>query len=125
MKERDVVLASLPQATGQVKNRPAIVLRAMPPYGDLLVCGVSTQSRKAVAGFDDAIGPGDPDFRASGLKAPSIIRLGFLAVLPASGLLGAIGSISEDRHGRLLERLSDHIRRGREPGDSAPGQSQA
>lgn len=77
MKERDVVLASLPQATGQAKNRSAIVLRAMPPYGDLLVCGVSTQLRQAVAGFDDAIGPGDPDFRASGLKAPSIIRLGF------------------------------------------------
>ena len=81
-----MVLASLPQATGQVKNRPAIVLRAMPPYGDLLVCGVSTQLRQAVAGFDDAIGPGDPDFRASGLKAPSIIRLGFLAVLPTSGI---------------------------------------
>ena len=86
-----MVLASLPQATGQVKNRPAIVLRAMPPYGDLLVCGVSTQLRQAVAGFDDAIGPGDPDFRASGLKAPSIIR----------------------------QRLSDYIRRGREATTSA------
>ena len=114
MNERDVVLASLPQASGQVKNRPAIILRAMPPYGDLLVCGVSTQLRQAVAGFDDTIGPEDEDFRTSGLKAPSIIRLGFLAVLPASGLLGAIGSISEDRLARRLERLSDHIRRGRD-----------
>ena len=56
----------------------------MPPYGDLLVCGVSTQLRQRVAGFDDQIGPGDPDFRASGLKAPSLIRLGFLAVLPVA-----------------------------------------
>ncbi len=113
MKERDVVLAPLPQATGQVKNRPTIVLRAMPPYGDFLVCGVSTQLRQEVAGFDDPIGPGDPDFLVSGLKAPSLIRLGFLAVLPESGLLGAIGSISEDRHERLLERLSNHLRPAR------------
>lgn len=55
-------------------------------------------------------GPGDADFAASGLKSPSLIRLGFLAVLPASGLLGAIGSIDEVRHVRLLERLSNHLR---------------
>jgi hypothetical protein len=36
MTEGDVVLTPLPQADGQVKNRPAVVLRAMPPHGDLL-----------------------------------------------------------------------------------------
>ena len=63
-----------------------------------------------VAGFDDPIRPGDADFAASGLKAPSLIRLGFLAVLPASSLLGTIGSIDNVRHVRLLERLSNHLR---------------
>ncbi len=115
MNEGDVVLVPLPQASGAVKNRPAIVLRAMPPYGDFLVCGVSTQLRQEVTGFDDPIGPRDPDFPASGLKAPSIIRLGFLAVVPAVGLLGAIGSISQERHERLLGRLSDHLRPAGEP----------
>src|SRR5665213_3749099 len=33
----DVVLTSLPQADGKGKNRPAVVLRVMPEYGDLLV----------------------------------------------------------------------------------------
>ena len=113
MTERDVVLAPLPQATGQVKNRPAIVLRAMPPYGDFLVCGVSTQLRQEVAGFDDPIAPGDPDFLASGLKAASLIRLRFLAVLPASGLLGAIGSISEDRHARRSGSATTFVLRAR------------
>ena len=41
MNEGDVILAPLPQADGQVKNRPAIALRALPPFGDMLVCGVS------------------------------------------------------------------------------------
>lgn len=53
MTEGDVALAALPQADGKTKLRPVIVLRAMPPYGDLLVCGVSTQARHAVSGFDD------------------------------------------------------------------------
>lgn len=110
MKEGDVVLTPLPQADGQVKNRPAIILREMPPHGDFLLCGVSTQLHQEVAGFDDPIRPGDTDFAASGLKAPSLIRLGFLAVLPASSLVGAIGSIENVRHVRLLKRLSDHLR---------------
>jgi mRNA interferase MazF len=125
MKEGDVVLAALPQAAGPAKNRPAIVLRAMPPYGDFLVCGVSTQLRQEVAGFDDPIGPGDPDFLESGLKAPSVIRLGFLAVLPASGLLGAIGAISGDRHEKLLARLSNHLRPPGAKQAPAPGPSRA
>ncbi len=53
MREGDVALAALPQANGQLKNRPVIALRIMPPYGDLLVCGVSTQLHHEVAGFDD------------------------------------------------------------------------
>jgi mRNA interferase MazF len=110
MKEGDVVLTPLPQADGQIKNRPAIILRAMPPYGDFLVCGVSTQLHHEVVAFDDPIRPGDVDFGTSGLKAASLIRLGFLAVLPATSLLGTIGSIQKARHTRLLERLSNHLR---------------
>lgn len=109
MTEGDVVLSPLPQSDGRVKNRPAVVLREMPPYGDFLVCGVSTQIQQETVGFDDPILPGDADFTASGLKASSIIRLGFLAVLPQSSLLGAIGSIGRDRHVRLLGRLSAHL----------------
>lgn len=110
MKEGDVVLTPLTQADGQAKNRPAIILREMPSYGDFLLCGVSTQLHHEVVGFDDPIRPGDTDFATSGLKAPSLIRLGFLAVLPVSSLLGTIGSIDNVRHVRLLKRLSNHLR---------------
>lgn len=121
MKEGDVVLTPLPQTDGQVKNRPAIILRAMPPYGDLLVCGVSTQLHHEVVGFDDSLRPSDTDFVASGLKAASLIRLGFLAVLPASSLLGAIGSIDQARHLRLLERLANHLRSAAVTTEATPG----
>lgn len=109
MKEGDVVLTPIPQADGRTKNRPAVVLREMPPYSDLLVCGVSTQLDQRVGGFDELIVPKDNDFAASGLLAASVIRLGFLAVLPRRRVLGSIGSISPQRHQRLLKNLSDHL----------------
>lgn len=109
MKEGDVVLTSIPQADGRTKNRPAVVLREMPPYSDLLVCGVSTQLDQHVRGFDELIVSEDDDFAASGLLAASVIRLGFLAVLPRKRILGSIGSISSQRHKRRLKNLSDHL----------------
>ncbi len=109
MTEGDVALTSLPQADGRTKPRPAILLRRVPPFGDWLICGVSTQLHKAVIGFDDIIEPHHPDFRQSGLKAASVIRLGFLAVLPSDHFLGVLGSISHERHAKLLQRLSTFL----------------
>jgi mRNA interferase MazF len=109
MKEADVVLTPIPQADGVIKNRPAIILREMPPYRDFLVCGVSTQLDKKVKGFDEVISPTDGDFQSSGLRTSSLVRLGFLAVLPSRQIIGAIGSISSTRHGKLLKTLSDYL----------------
>ena len=109
MKQGDVILTPIPQADGKVKNRPAIILREMPPYSDLLVCGVSTQLNQRVMGFDEIIASGDADFGASGLLADSLIRLGFLAVLPRKSIAGAIGAISKERHQRLLKTLCDYL----------------
>ena len=109
MNEGDLVLAALPQADGRMKNRPAVALRRLPGFGDWLLCGVSTQLRQEIAGFDDPIRPGHVDFNASGLKAPSLIRLGFLAVAPEAKLLGSIGALDPERHRRLLHRLCCYL----------------
>ena len=61
MKEADVVLTPIPQADGVIKNRPAIILREMPPYRDFLVCGVSTQLDREVKGFDARVSDTDED----------------------------------------------------------------
>jgi mRNA interferase MazF len=104
MTEGDVVLTLVPQADGTIKNRPAVFLREMPPFKDLLVCGVSTQLRQEVKSFNELISPSDADFVSSGLVRESLIRLGFLAVVPRNQVAGKIGSISPERHKRLLER---------------------
>ena len=109
MRQGDVVVVPMPQADGMVKHRPAIILREMPPFRDVLVCGVSTQLRQAAKDFDEVISLADADFAASGLKEESLIRLGFLVVLPRNKIAGSIGSISSERHKRLLKRLSEHL----------------
>lgn len=109
MKEGDVIVVPMPQADGMVKNRPAIILREMPPFQDVLVCGVSTQLRQAVKDFDEVISPSDQDFVLSGLVEESLIRLGFLVVVPRSRIAGSIGSISPERHKRLLQRLGEFL----------------
>jgi len=109
MKEGDVVLTPIPQADSRVKNRPALILREMPSYGDLLVCGVSTQLHHYIQGFDEIISPTDADFASSGLVAASLIRLSFLAILPRKNIVGVIGSIAPERHRRLLEALSSYL----------------
>jgi len=109
MREGDIVLTPVPQANGQIKNRPALFLREMPPFNDVLVCGVSTQLQQQVAGFDEIIKQQDADFASSGLVADSLFRLGFLALIPRNKLLGSIGSVATVRHKRLLKNLSDYL----------------
>ena len=113
MNEGEVALTPLPQSDGRIKPRPAILLRQMPPFGDWLICGVSTQLHQQVVGFDDTIGPSHPDFAHSGLKAASLIRLGFLAVLPTNRFLGILGAISSERHARLIQRLCEFLESNR------------
>jgi mRNA interferase MazF len=62
VNEGGIILIPLPQADGKIKNRPAVILREMPSYGDFLVCGVSTQLRQRVEGFDELITTNDQDF---------------------------------------------------------------
>lgn len=55
MKVGDIVLAQLQQADGQYKLRPVLLLKQFPPFGDWLVCGISSHVRHAVSDFDEVI----------------------------------------------------------------------
>ncbi len=109
MKEGNIVLTPVPQADGKIKNRPALFLKEMPPFGDALVCGISSQLHQQVSGFDEIIHKTDSDFSSSNLVGDSLFRLGFLAVVPRSNIIGSIGFISPERHKRLLQNLSNYL----------------
>ncbi len=109
MKEGDIVLIPLPQADGKLKLLPALALRQMPPFNDFLVCGVSSQLHQQVKSFDEILYMNDTDFKQCGLLQPSLVRLGFLAVIPTKSIAGNIGRIASDRHKRLLKNLSEYL----------------
>jgi mRNA interferase MazF len=99
VREGSIILTAIVKADGQRKNRPALLLREMPKYGDLLICGISTQLRQYLTNFDEIIKTEDSGFVTSGLVRESLIRLAFLAVHSHS-LLGTqivgINSISHN-----------------------------
>ena len=102
-------MASLPQADGKTKLRPALILKVMLPYKDLLVCGISTQINQEVNGLDEIINYDDNDFNQSGLIQQSLIRVGYLAILPNKIIAGIIGKISLTRLQKIKKQLADFI----------------
>lgn len=111
MKESDIILAALIQTDGQIKKRPVLLLRMMPKYQDFLACGISSQLQQYVSQFDEIVSPSDADFNSSGLVTTSVIRLSFLSIVPQKKIIGLIGSISPQRHQKLLQNLSDYLTR--------------
>jgi mRNA interferase MazF len=92
------------------KLRPVLLLRqASARFDDWLVCMVSSQLQQVDAGLDEMLTPADADFAASGLKAPSVLRLSRLAVLDGNSLVGCIGSIDAQRLNVIRQRLAAWI----------------
>lgn len=95
----------------QGKSRPVLLLAPVPgPYEDWLIAMISTQLQHAVKGFDEILDPNEADFQQSGLKLPSVIRVGRLAVVGADVLLGAIGEVNSDRLHRIRENIATWVK---------------
>jgi len=110
-KPGQVVLFRFPQTDLEGgKLRPALLLGKLPDeYDDWLICMISSQTRQYIPGFDEIVQEGDPDYIQSGLKLPSVIRIGRLAVVEGDILLGSIGKISTTRLKLIKERLSSWL----------------
>lgn len=110
-KAGQVVVFRFPQTDlDEGKLRPALLLGKLPgEYDDWLICMISSQTRQYISGFDEIIEDKSEDFKQSGLKISSVIRVGRLAVVTGDTLLGAIGEISSERLKRVKKNLSDWL----------------
>lgn len=81
----------------------------MPKFKDWLLVGISTQLHQEIFGFDEVLYDSEPYFVETGLIQSSLIRLGFMSVIPSSQIIGTIGHIPEDLLNTLLKRLADYI----------------
>ena len=111
MTPGEIVLLRLPQPDLLPgKLRPVLVLSELPgPFGDVLVCGISSRLHQAVPQWDEQLTPADPDFTTSGLKVASVIRLNWLAAVSPSVRVGTLGTLAPERLSRLRQRLSDQL----------------
>ena len=111
ISEGQIVLFRFPQTdqtTG--KLRPALVLRRLPgQHNDWLICMISSNLDQKVPDFDEMITPDDSDFKETGLKVPSLIRIGRLAVVDGDILLGRLGQVDTQRLLRIKQKLSRWI----------------
>ena len=104
------------------KLRPALLLGRLPgEYDDLLLCMVSAQLRHCVVGFDEIIRRADSDFAKSGLKMSSVIRVGRLAVVEGTMIVGTIGQISPERLNSIRNSLTEWLVGKKVPGTEVPG----
>ncbi len=110
-KSGQIVLYKFPQTDlREGKPRPALLIGKLPgQYDDWLICMISTQLRHYTQNFDEIIQVADADFSISGLKEPSVIRVGRLAIVDGNILLGAVGEIDEVRLQRVKTNLVNWI----------------
>ena len=108
ISEGQIVLFRFPQTDQTIgKLRPALVIRRLPgPRNDWLICMISSSLDQNVPDFDEVIIPNDVDFKDSGLKVPSLIRIGRLAVVDGDILIGKLGQIDTQRLLRIKQKLS-------------------
>ena len=90
MKEGDIIRIPLPQNDGKVKPRPVLLLKRLPPFGDWLVCGITSKVRHEVKDFDILISNQHTDFINSNLHKPFLIRLGFIGRVQEEMIEGVI-----------------------------------
>ncbi len=81
--EGQIALFRFPQTDQQPgKLRPALIVRRLPGQcNDWLVCMVSSRLDWEIPGFDEIMTPNDHDFRDSGLRLSSLIRVSRIAVV--------------------------------------------
>lgn len=109
----EVVLGRFPFTDGSgTKLRPVLVLATIPgPHDDYLVLFISSQLRTAVSGVDVVLGRQHPAFGGSGLKVPSVLRIGKLATISSALILGPLGKIGDPLLADVVRRLT-HLLEG-------------
>lgn len=109
MEAGRVVKVAMPQADGVWTSRPAVLVKAFPPYGDWLMVGISGSLDLAVPDLDIPIGSNHPSFLSARLKYPGIIRLGHAHVVAADRIEGVIGALDPATLGLIKQRLAAFI----------------
>src|SRR5438477_7138747 len=109
LQHGDVVLVPFPFAdlTGR-KRRPAVIVSADPQGIELIVAFItSVLTNRSPRGAEVELLQMDPEFRSSGLKVDSLIRLDKLVTLSSNVIsrrLGTTGPVTQTKIDAMLRR---------------------
>ena len=109
MEEGQVVRIAMPQADGEHKPRPAILLKRFPPDDDWLMVGITGSLGRAVPDLDVLIDFEHPSFALTRLAYPGLVRMAHAHVLPVEQIEGIIGRIDPATLALIKKRFTEHI----------------
>ena len=107
MTRGTIVLTPFPftDLSGQ-KTRPSVVVSGSRVRGEDIVIAFISSVMRDVGETDLLISRDHPDFKVTGLKRDSIVRLGKLATISRKIVLGRLGDLPRD----LLEDVNRKLR---------------
>ena len=113
----EVVLARFPFTDmSGARLRPFLVLAEIPGrYRDFIVLFISSQLSQATPGLDLVLDPSYSAFAGSGLKVPSVFRIGKVASMSEALLAGPLGRLEAGVFQEVIHRLSSLLETGRPP----------
>ena len=112
MKQGAIVRAAFQQNDGRVKQHPALVLATIEPFQDLLLCSISTQIwiTEYESFLNVKITEAHPDFPQTGLKYPSVFRLGMLYTMSEKNIEGTLGTITDSLYEDFIHRIVQYLK---------------
>lgn len=110
MEEGSVVRVAFQQADGEVKLRPAVVLKQLPAGPDLLVCAISSKLHREMPGVGLVVNEQHADFTPMGLPYPSLIRCAYLTTVPLRAVQDELGAVSAATLHRVLDKLTAYLK---------------
>src|SRR5437016_4154745 len=110
LKIGDIVLTPFPftDLSGN-KVRPALILGTQPGGDDVTVCFISSVFPVKVHKFDILIDVKDKNFKQTGLKLKSVIKIVKIATLDKAVILGKIGTLKAKNMRRVKEVLKTYF----------------
>jgi mRNA interferase MazF len=107
LHQGDVVLVPFPFADLSAhKVRPAVIVSVDPQSPELILAFItSVLTNQSPRGAEVLLLQSDPEFRVTGLKADSLIRLDKLVTLSSAVVSRRLGKVGPVTHGKIAAML--------------------
>ncbi|PSB03693.1 type II toxin-antitoxin system PemK/MazF family toxin [Merismopedia glauca] len=106
MNKGDIVLVPFPFTNlSQTKLRPAVILWADPTGNDVTLCFISSQSVESLYEGEFRLDPSDEEFKGTGLKAASKVRVTRIVTIERSLISRRLGRLGN----RQIQQMNSAI----------------